>query len=68
MKYSQNHCTGWSSEGEQEPGCVEEEATEVVVEEEEPQDWSMVFNCLDPKDQDKPIIRARSRNAYGVVV
>ena len=34
MKYSQNHCTGWSSEGEQEPGCVEEEATEVVDEEE----------------------------------
>ena len=35
MKYSRNHCTGWSSEGEQEPGSVEEEATEVVVEEEE---------------------------------
>ena len=43
MKYSRNHCTGWSSEGEQEPGCVEEEATEVVVEEEEPQEKEYGF-------------------------
>ena len=24
--------------------------------------------CLDPKDQDKPTLGARSKNAYGVVV
>ena len=46
MKYSWNHCTGWSSEGEQEPGCVEEEATEVVIKkEEDPRIEGVVYNC-----------------------
>ena len=54
-------------------GEEKKEATEVVVEEATglkvwfltPRRRSMVFNCLGPKDQDKPIIGARRRNDTG---